>query len=103
MKILITEASSVQAHQLKNKFTADEVILGDYHDLPQFMLKSGKMVQLPNPQSTSYAHQMLTFCLDNAIDKVYALDGQEAALLAEATQLFKEYSIDIQLQTNEIQ
>lgn len=101
-KILITGANSAQAHRLKNQLNTDEVVLGDYRDMPQFMLVSGKMMRLPNPQSTAYTHEMLTLCLDNGIDKVYVLDKQEAVLLLEAVQLFKEYNIDIQSITDEI-
>lgn len=97
MKILITSATSVAAHQLKNKLEANEVVLGDYMDLPDFMIQSGKMIRLPDPKSTSYSHQMLTLCLDSSIEKIYPLRKEEAILLQEAEQLFKEYNIDIYL------
>jgi len=53
------------------------------------------MVQLPHPDSTAYAHQMLTLCLDKQIDKLYAIREEEAVLLNEAKQLFSEYGIEI--------
>jgi len=92
---LITSANSAAAYQLKSKLNADEVILGDYEELPALMLKSGKMIQLPNPKSTSYSHQMLTLCLDKGIQTVYPLREEEATLLKESDQLFKEYDINI--------
>lgn len=95
MSILITSANSAEAYQLKGKLNADQVILGDYEELPALMLKSGAMIQLPNPKSASYSHQMLTLCLDKGIQTVYPLREDEAVLLKEAEQLFKEYNINI--------
>ena len=96
MSILITSANSAAAYQLKSKLNVDEVILGDYEELPALMLKLGKMIQLPNPKSASYSHQMLTLCLDKGIQTVYPLREEEATLLKEAKQLFKEYDINIE-------
>lgn len=98
MSILITSANSAAAYQLKSKLNVDEVILGDYEELPALMLKSGKMIQLPSPKSASYSHQMLTLCLDKGIQTVYPLREEEAILLKEAKQLFKEYDINIEYQ-----
>ncbi len=95
MNILITSANSVAAHQLKNKLNGDNVILGDYMELPEFMVQSGKMVQLPNPASMAYSHEILTLCLDKNIEKIYPLREEERVLLKEAGQLFKEYNIEI--------
>ena len=95
MNILITAANSAAAYRLKNKLNSDTIILGDYNELPDVMLKSGKMIKLPNPASVAYAHEMLTLCLDKDITAVYPLNENEHALLNEAAQLFKEYNIDI--------
>jgi hypothetical protein len=95
VSILITSANSAAAYQLKSKLNVDEVILGDYEELPALMLKSGKMIQLPNPKSASYSHQILTLCLDRGIKTVYPLREEEAILLKEAEQLFREYDINI--------
>jgi len=91
MNILITAATSAEAHKLKNQFANDTIILGDYAELPAFM----KIIRLPNPASMSYAHKMLTLCLDNGIERVYALEEGEYKLLQEAEQLFGEYGIEI--------
>ncbi len=95
MKILITGASSVAAHRLKSKLNNHEVILGDYVELPAFMIEGGSMLKLPNPNSESYPHQMLTLCLDTDINKVIALGDDEYNLLNNAAQLFSEYGIEI--------
>jgi len=89
VNILITAAISTEAQKLKNKLAPAPVILGDYHDLPEFM----KMIRLPNPASASYVHEMLTLCLDKQIGTVYAMRDEEATLLHEAEQLFNEYGI----------
>ena len=95
MKVLITGASSVVAHRLKSKLVNDEVILGDHVDLPAFMVQEGSMLKLPNPNSESYPHQMLTLCLDNEVTRVYAISNEEYNLLNNAAQLFSEYGIEI--------
>ncbi|MBC7399558.1 MAG: hypothetical protein H7289_06410 [Mucilaginibacter sp.] len=102
MNVLITSALSAAAHRLKSKLNTVSVILGDYNDVPAFMLAQGKLIKLPNPKSFSYTHEMLALCLDNAIDTVYVLDNIEAELLMKSKQLFTEYNIDIQLPSNEI-
>ena len=91
MNILITAATSAKAHWLKKHLRADNIILGDYQDLPAFM----QIVKLPNPTSLSYAHEMLTLCLDKGVEVVYALHEEEQKPLSEAKQLFAEYGIVI--------
>ena len=95
MNILITAANSAEAHRLKNQLDAENVILGDYMELPAFMLKSANMIRLPNPSSESYAHEMLTVCLDKEINSVYALREEELINLLKAEQLFNEYGIEV--------
>ena len=63
--------------------------------MPTLMLTAGNMVKLPNPADASYSHKMLTFCMDNQVDIIYALGTDEWTLLNEAGQLFKEYGITI--------
>jgi hypothetical protein len=103
VNILITSANSSHAYRLKNRLNDDDsIILGDYNELPAFMLAQGKMIKLPNPLSISYTHEMLALCLDNSIDIIYVFDNKEAALLMESKQLFTEYNIDIQVPGDEV-
>jgi hypothetical protein len=95
MYTLITAATSAEAQRLKNQLGAENILLGDYQDLPAFMLKGTNMLKLPDPASTAYAHEMLTLCLDKNIKLVYALREQEQLLLNEAKQLFEEYGIEV--------
>jgi hypothetical protein len=92
---LITAANSAEAYRLKSVLGAENIILGDYLELPAFMVSSGDMIRLPNPKSIAYASEMLTLCLDKEIDTVYALRDEEKKLLAEAKQLFNEYGIEV--------
>ena len=95
MYTLITAATSSQAYQVKNKLNTEDILLGDYLELPSFMLNAANMLLLPHPKSIAYAHEMLTLCLDRDIDTIYALRAEELANLGEAVQLFNEYGISI--------
>lgn len=95
MKILITAATAAQAYKQKNKLNGAEIIMGDYMDLPDFMLKPGRLIRLPNPASPSYTHEMLALCLDLAVDQVYIFRKQETELLKQSEVLFNEYNITI--------
>jgi hypothetical protein len=91
VKVLITSATSAQAHKLKNSLINDEVVLGDFTEMPVFM----GILKLPSPATDTYAHEMLTLALDNGIDAIYLLNTQEAAVLLLSEQLFKEYNITL--------
>jgi hypothetical protein len=93
--ILITAASTTKAHQLKIKLNIPNIVLGDFVDLPEFLLKSGSMIKLANPNSENYIHLMLSFCLDNNITGIYPLRELEFNKLNEAKQLFEEYGIEL--------
>jgi len=94
--ILITAAASSDAYSLKNTLNTDDILLGDYFELPDLLIQSGKVLRLPDPESIAYTHQMLALCLDRDIDTVYALREPEKQLLLSARQLFQEYNIKIQ-------
>lgn len=96
MTILITGATSAKTYQLKKQFETDNLLLGDYMELPPSMVKSGKLIQLPSPQKSSYAHEMLTLCLDRGIEKLIILNENEIEALVPVSQLFAEYNIIIE-------
>lgn len=95
MTILITGATSAKAYQLKKQFETDNVLLGDYMELPPSMVKSGKLIQLPSPQKSSYAHEMLALCLDKGVEQAIILNDNEIEALKPVEQLFAEYNIII--------
>src|ERR1700748_2079098 len=94
MYTLITGATTAMAYKLKNSLHGAQIIMGDYAELPLTML-SKTMIQLPNPNSSSYAHEMLTLCLDREIDHIYALKAQEKEQLNTAKELLAEYGINL--------
>ncbi|MGV3510243.1 MAG: hypothetical protein ACO1N7_13200 [Sphingobacteriaceae bacterium] len=96
MNILITAAATAQAYQLQRLLgNTDIVFLGDFVELPQVMLKDKKLIKIPAGDSSSFAHLLLTICLDQQIEKVYPLRKAEILALSEARQLFDEYGIKI--------
>jgi hypothetical protein len=95
VSILITAANSAPAYKLKNLLNSDDVIMGDHMDLPDFMLKPGKLIRLPDPKSVSYTHEMLTLCLDMGAETLYVFRQTEIDLLLKAETLFNEYNIKI--------
>lgn len=95
MYTLITAASTAKAYQLKSQLPNQDIILGDYLDLPEVMIKAGKMIKLPNPQKETYPHEMLALCLDHQVEALYLLRPEEAQPLAEAELLFNEYGIKL--------
>jgi hypothetical protein len=92
---LITAAVTAEAYRLKNALGRKDVILGDYMELPDVLVQSGKVIALPNPKNTAYTHQMLALCLDKSVNNVYVLREEEKELLLHAKQLFEEYDIQI--------
>jgi hypothetical protein len=100
LKTLITAARTAAAYRIKSIIKTD-VVLGDFADLPQTMIKAGSMIKTPNPADAAFAHQMLTLCLDNQIEAIAPLRIEEIKLLAEAKQLFNEFGIILYINTNE--
>ena len=96
MYTLITGAASAEAYKLKSALGREAVILGDYMELPDVLVRSDKVIVLPNPKHAAYAHQMLALCLDKAINSIYVLREEEKELLLNAKQLFWEYDIQIE-------
>jgi hypothetical protein len=99
---LITAANSSEAYSLKNKLGGRNILLGDYLELPDVFLQSGKMIKIPDPGSLSYTHQMLALCLDKDINTIYALRDQEKQMLINAEQLFIEFGITIKSPNDKI-
>lgn len=95
MYTLITAANSSEAYRLKNALGSEYILLGDYLELPDVLIRSGKVLQLPDPQNPAYTHQMLALCLDKGVDTIYAMRDQERQTLLNAEQLFYEYNIRI--------
>ena len=76
--------------------------MGDYMELPDVLIQSGKVITLPNPRNAAYTHHMLALCLDKAINTIYVLRDDEKELLINAKQLFGEYDIQIEAADDKI-
>lgn len=102
MYILITAAATAEAYRLKNALGGEDVILGDYVELPDLLVRSGKVIVLPSPENAAYTHQMLALCLDKAIGSIMVLRDEEKELLLNAKQLFREYDIQIEVADDKV-
>lgn len=102
MYTLITAAASAKAYTLKNTLNIDQVVLGDFRELPDILIQSGKVIKLPDPQNPAYTHQMLALCLDRDIHTIYALRETEKQMLLNSKQLFHEYDITIKTTDDKI-
>jgi hypothetical protein len=99
---LITAAATAEAYRLRNALGAEGIILGDYLELPDVLIRSGKVIALPSPENAAYTHQMLALCLDKAINSIYALRQEEKGALLNAKPLFWEYDIQIETADDKI-
>lgn len=85
MKILITshqsEASGKLAYLLKDR----EIVFGDISS------------DFPQTDSTSLAHEILKFCLDNGINQIYPTRFKDLTSLKNTQILFDEFDIKIML------
>ncbi len=85
MKVLITTSKHVASFQLFSLLKKDEVLFGDHFN------------DFPSADSNSVAHQILKFCLDHHIEKVFPLQLEELTQLAKSLVLFDEFGIEIML------
>jgi len=99
---LITGATLAEAYRLKNALGREYLILGDYMELPDVLIQSGKVISLPDPKNAAYTHQVLALCLDKGINSIYALRNDEKELLLNAKQLFWEYDIQIEIADDKV-
>ncbi|MBC7914979.1 MAG: hypothetical protein H7Y07_12750 [Pyrinomonadaceae bacterium] len=96
MFTLITAATTAQAYQLEKLIpNKEQIIFADSFDLPQVMLKAKRFIKIPQGDSFSFAHLLLSTCLDHQITTVYPLRRTEILALAQARLLFDEYGISI--------
>jgi hypothetical protein len=93
MPVLITSASNAAAYQLARILNIDDVIFADQTPIP--VIPGKKNLVLPGASSMSFAHEMLTICLDNDIRAVYPLKIEEIWELSASRQLFSEYGISL--------
>ncbi|MDB5121659.1 MAG: hypothetical protein JWN56_2877 [Sphingobacteriales bacterium] len=93
--ILITGASDAKAYRLQQYVKGDIIIFADHQDLPQLPSSSRKFIKIPQGDAPTYAHELLSVCLDHQVSKVYPLHKTEVFALSEAAILFAEYGITL--------
>jgi hypothetical protein len=99
MSILITGAANSAAYRLARLLDYEDVFFADVVEVPS--IPGRKIRCIPDPSSTSYAHKILTFCLDNGIYTIYPLHLNEVLELSKARQLFLEYGISVIIPSDE--
>ncbi len=87
-KTLITAASNATAYQLAYHLLHHEILFAD--------TKDQKLI-IPEGNKLSFAHELLSLCLDLDITLVFPLKLSEQKALAEAKVLFEEYGITLAL------
>ncbi len=101
MKALITAASTAHAYKLQHLLDQElHFIYADQVDMPQLTEK--KFVKIPAGNAPSFAHELLSLCLDKQIDLVYPLKKDDILALSEARQLFEEYHIRVLVPSTQI-
>lgn len=95
MPVLITAAASAESHRLQRTLELSDVIFADEQNLPAALFGKTRFIQIPSGGSFSFSHQLLSLCLDYAIEIVFPLRKTEVLALAEAKTLFEEYNIQV--------
>ncbi|WP_374163448.1 hypothetical protein [Arcticibacter sp. MXS-1] len=96
VKVLITAAATAQAYQLERILGEGvDTCFADSGELPGFMFKNKKFLTIQKGSAVSFAHELLTTCLDYEITHVFLLRREEIIALSEARTLFTEYGIEV--------
>lgn len=95
MKILITGGKSVQALKLVDKFVNDTVVLADYDEVPSFPSTKYIFISLGERNDDVIAHNLLSHCLNQAVDAILPLNAFEKEEVLRSGILFKEFNIDV--------
>lgn len=93
--VLLTAAQSPQVHFLEKWLPGDRFILGTNEQLSGIAAEN--QVLIPNTDHPNYVHALLNICLDKQISVVYPMKMEEQNLLSEATTLFYEFGIRLQI------
>lgn len=94
-KALITCGQNPGVYFLEKWFPQFEFVYGDASFINQISVSN--QLLLPPVSDWDFIHQLLNICLDNQIETVFAMSFAEQELLAEAVELFSEFSINLHL------
>lgn len=95
MATLITSAAEAAAYRLERLLSKADLIFADQQTLPTLPGKT--FVQIPDPSSSSFIHEMLKICLDLGVNEIYPLKESELRELSAASKLFEEYGVEIRI------
>jgi hypothetical protein len=95
LKILITGGKSIQALKLVKAYPNDEVILADYGEMPSFPSTTYRFLSLGAQNNDVIAHNLLTICLDEAVNAIIPLHQFEADEVLKSIVLFEEFNISV--------
>jgi hypothetical protein len=95
LKILITGGKSIQALKLVKAYPNDEVILADYGGMPSFPSTTYRFSSLGAQNNDVIAHNLLTICLDEAVNAIIPLHQFEADEVLKSIVLFEEFNISV--------
>jgi len=88
LKNLITSAHKSSSYELALLLNSHENVFGD---------SSFASNHFPSVDSVSFAHELLTYCLDHDIDRVFPVRTGELSCLLDTKVLFSEFGIEIML------
>lgn len=97
MKTLITGGKSSQALKLLKAFTADQVLLADYGEIPSFSSAQYQFVSLGERNEETTAHNLLNACLDQDAQRLLPLYAFELEAVVKSAVLFEEFNIHVLL------
>ncbi len=92
-KALITCGNHPGVYFLEKWFPGFAFVYGDASFIAP--ISASQQLILPKVSETDYIHQLLNICLNQQIDAVFAMSFAEQELLAEATNLFSEFNINL--------
>lgn len=95
IKALITCGKHPGIYFLEKWLPQYEFFYGDASFIAQ--ISSDQQLLLPAVSQADFIHRLLNLCLDNQIEVVFAMAEAEQELLAEATELFSEFHIQLRL------
>lgn len=95
MKILITGGKTATALKLIKAFNGDEILLGDYGDMPSVNTGSYTFTELGEWNAEVLAHNLLTKCLDYGVDVVLPIYEAEIEALSKSLVLFDEFGLKV--------
>jgi hypothetical protein len=94
-KTLITCGNNPSIYFLEKWLPDNSFIYGDTAFIAQNSIT--QQVLLPSVLQADFIHQLLNICLDQQIERVFAMAAAEQELLAEAVELFAEFNINLNL------